>query len=123
MNLAGIGSIPNPPPVPGCFQVFIGSDTEGTVIISCRIKAMSLGSGRWRTSRRILNESRHSETMLIGYFTGFGMKTPFQAGIRLTQHNGPIDCKAPKGRRTTGHPLPALKRLPKNPVLGLAASA
>jgi hypothetical protein len=29
MNLGGIGSIPNPPPVPGCFQVFIGSDSEG----------------------------------------------------------------------------------------------
>ena len=29
MNLGGIGSVPNPPPVPGCFQVFIGSDSEG----------------------------------------------------------------------------------------------
>lgn len=29
MNLGGIGSIPNPPPIPGCFQVFIGSDSEG----------------------------------------------------------------------------------------------
>lgn len=29
MDLGGIGSIPNPPPIPGCFQVFIGSDSEG----------------------------------------------------------------------------------------------
>jgi hypothetical protein len=29
MKLGGIGSVPNPPPVPGCYQVFIGSDSEG----------------------------------------------------------------------------------------------
>ncbi len=29
MDLGGIGHVPNPPPVPGCFQVFIGSDSEG----------------------------------------------------------------------------------------------
>lgn len=29
MNLGGIGSVPNPPPIPGCYQVFIGSDSEG----------------------------------------------------------------------------------------------
>ena len=29
MTLGGIGSVSNPPPVPGCLQVFIGSDSEG----------------------------------------------------------------------------------------------
>jgi hypothetical protein len=29
MNLGGIGSVPNPPPLPGCYQVFVGSDSEG----------------------------------------------------------------------------------------------
>ena len=29
MQLRGIGQPSNPPPVPGCFQVFIGSDSEG----------------------------------------------------------------------------------------------
>jgi hypothetical protein len=29
MRLGGIGSVPNPPSVPGCYQVFIGSDAEG----------------------------------------------------------------------------------------------
>ena len=29
MNLGGIGSVPNPPPIPGCYQVFVGSDSEG----------------------------------------------------------------------------------------------
>jgi len=29
INLGGIGSEIDPPPIPGCFQVFIGSDSEG----------------------------------------------------------------------------------------------
>jgi len=29
MNLGGMGHIPNPAPIPGCIQVFIGSDSEG----------------------------------------------------------------------------------------------
>lgn len=29
MNLGGIGSPIDPPPIPGCYQVFIGSDSEG----------------------------------------------------------------------------------------------
>ena len=29
INLGGMGSSPNPAPFPGCFPVFIGSDTEG----------------------------------------------------------------------------------------------
>lgn len=29
MNLGGIGSPIDPPPVPGCYQVFVGSDSEG----------------------------------------------------------------------------------------------
>lgn len=35
MNLGGIGSVSNPPPVPGCFQVFIGSDSEGNYGHEC----------------------------------------------------------------------------------------
>jgi hypothetical protein len=29
MRLGGIGSVPDTPPFPGCYQVFIGSDSEG----------------------------------------------------------------------------------------------
>lgn len=43
MNLGGIGSTPNPPPVPGCFQVFIGSDSEGKFGHEC-----PSCSGYWR---------------------------------------------------------------------------
>lgn len=43
MNLGGIGSIPNPPPVPGCFQVFIGSDSEGKFGHQCPVC-----NGYWR---------------------------------------------------------------------------
>ena len=29
MRLGGVGSASDPPPVPGCYQVFIGSDSQG----------------------------------------------------------------------------------------------
>lgn len=29
MDLGGIGQPSNPPPIPGCYQVFVGSDSEG----------------------------------------------------------------------------------------------
>jgi len=44
MNLGGIGSVPNPPPIPGCYQVFVGSDSEvkyGRQCIAC--------NGYWRS--------------------------------------------------------------------------
>ena len=37
MDLGGIGHIPNPPPAPGCFQVFIGSDSEGKFGHQCPV--------------------------------------------------------------------------------------
>lgn len=43
MDLGGIGSVPNPPPVRGCFQVFIGSDSEGRYGHEC-----PLCQGYWR---------------------------------------------------------------------------
>lgn len=43
MNLGGIGHVPNPPPVPGCFQVFIGSDSQGKFGHQC-----PLCGGYWR---------------------------------------------------------------------------
>lgn len=43
MGLGGIGHVPNPPPVRGCFQVIIGSDSHGKFGHQC-----PLCSGYWR---------------------------------------------------------------------------
>jgi hypothetical protein len=43
MMLGGIGSVPNPPPIPGCYQVFIGSDSEGKYGRQCPVC-----EGYWR---------------------------------------------------------------------------
>lgn len=37
MMLGGVGSVPNPPPIPGCYQVFIGSDSEGKYGRQCPV--------------------------------------------------------------------------------------
>ncbi len=44
MNLGGIGSPVDPPPVPGCYQVFIGSDAEGRYGRQC-----PACNGYWRS--------------------------------------------------------------------------
>lgn len=44
MNLGGIGSQIDPPPIPGCYQVFIGSDSEGKYGRQCPACA-----GYWRS--------------------------------------------------------------------------
>ena len=44
MMLGGLGSIPNSPRVPGCYQVFIGSDSEGRFGRQCPDC-----SGYWRS--------------------------------------------------------------------------
>lgn len=44
MMLGGIGSVPNPPPIPGCYQVFIGSDSEGKYGRQCPVC-----EGYWRS--------------------------------------------------------------------------
>ena len=42
-QLGGIGHVPDPPPVPGCFEVFVGSDSEGKFGHQC-----PECSGYWR---------------------------------------------------------------------------
>ncbi len=44
MDLGGIGSPIDPPPIPGCYQVFIGSDSEGKYGRQCPVCR-----GYWRT--------------------------------------------------------------------------
>src|SRR5579863_9081124 len=44
MNLGGIGSQIEPPPIPGCYQVLIGSDSEGKYGRQCPVC-----SGYWRS--------------------------------------------------------------------------
>jgi hypothetical protein len=44
MNLGGIGSVSNPPPIPGCYPVYIGSDSEGRFGRQCPIC-----DGYWRS--------------------------------------------------------------------------
>jgi len=44
MMLGGIGSVPNPPPISGCYQVFIGSDGEGKFGRQCQFCG-----GYWRS--------------------------------------------------------------------------
>jgi len=43
MNLGGFGSAPEQPPVPGCYQVFIGSDSQGKFGHQCPVC-----EGYWR---------------------------------------------------------------------------
>ena len=44
MNLGGIGSPMEPPPIPGCYQVFVGSDSEGKYGRQC-----PACNGYWRS--------------------------------------------------------------------------
>jgi len=44
MMLGGIGSVHNPPPIPGCYPVFIGSDSEGKYGHKC-----PACTGYWRS--------------------------------------------------------------------------
>jgi hypothetical protein len=44
MNLGGVGSPIDPPPIPGCYQVFVGSDSEGKYGRQCPVCG-----GYWRS--------------------------------------------------------------------------
>ena len=43
LNLGGIGSPIDPPPIPGCYQVFVGSDSEGKYGRECLLCSL----GEW----------------------------------------------------------------------------
>ena len=47
LNLGGIGHVPDPPPIPGCFQVFIASDSEGKFGHTCQQCKGYWRSGPW----------------------------------------------------------------------------
>lgn len=50
IQLGGIGDKWNPPPIPGCYPVFIASDSEG--MFGCNCPACN---GYWRTSGEVLH--------------------------------------------------------------------
>lgn len=54
--LGGIGQPFNPPPFPGCFSVFIGSDSEGKFGHTCPMCAGYWRSGSMAYSVRLLRD-------------------------------------------------------------------
>jgi len=46
MNLGGIGSPIDPPPIPGCYQVFVGSDSEENMAANAP-PATATGGANW----------------------------------------------------------------------------